>query len=87
MCFGGEPRALAMSTGRCLRDISTCDWATEWSHPITPALCSASSPSGGTPRSSRTRETNDLCSSGIIAAMSSGLPSVGTLLGMTMSTP
>ena len=83
---GGEPSALAISTGRCFSATSRCDRATECSQPRTPSRPSPSG-SGGTPSLSSVSSTNFLCSSGIIAPRSTEVPSVGIFIGMTMSTP
>ena len=83
---GGEPSALAISTGRCLSATSRCDRATECSQPRTPSRPSPSG-SGGTPSLRSVSSTNFLCSSGIIAPRSTDVPSVGIFIGITMSTP
>ena len=83
---GGEPSALAISTGRCWSATSRCERATECSQPSTPSRPSPSG-SGGTPSLSSVSSTNFLCSSGIIAPRSTEVPSVGIFIGITMSTP
>ena len=84
--FGGEPSALAISTGRCFSATSTCERAIECSQPRTPSRPSPSG-SGGTPSFCSVFSTNEMCSSGIIALRSTDVPSVGIFIGITMSTP
>src|SRR5689334_13594645 len=83
---GGEPSALAIRRIGCSSATSTCERATECSQPRTPSPSSPSA-SGGTPSFSRVCCTKSLWPCGINVDRSSCVPSVGTLAGITMSTP
>src|SRR5687767_7388698 len=83
---GGEPRAFAIRRIGCSSATSTWDRATECSQPRTPSLSSPSG-SGGTPSLSNVCRTKSLWPCGMSWERSTWVPSVGTLAGMTMSTP
>src|ERR1700712_1976550 len=85
--FGGEPRAFAISLNRFLGVTPRWPRATECSQPRTPSERASSSGSGGTPRSASVLSTKSRCVCGISLLMSTDVPSVGTLAGITMSTP
>src|SRR5215472_3819610 len=84
---GGGPSAFAIRRAGWASATSTCCRATECSQPSTPSPAGAPSGSGGTPSLSSVSSTNCRCRAGIRPPRSAGAPSVGSLAGITTSTP